>query len=75
MSSTSATKVSPTAPPATPAANLLYFDFLFKSEALPTAFCKLGFFKLAYFPFRLAVKALLASFCPALKPIPPGTAI
>ena len=47
ISSTSATNASPAAPPNTPAANLGYLDFLFKSFALFKAFINSGPLKLA----------------------------
>ena len=73
--SISATKASPVAPPATPAANLLYPALLFNSSVFFIAFCRLGFLKSTMLPAAFVLNALSASFCPNLKPTPPGIPI
>ena len=68
MSSISATKVSPRAPPITPAANLFTPAFRFNLSALTipsTVFFEPTF---AYFPAFFALIAPPANFCPSLKP-------
>ena len=75
ISSTSATNVSPVAPPNTPAANLFVLDALFNSSAFAAASVTLLDFKFAYVPAFFAFNALSASLVAALKPIPPGIPI
>ena len=84
ISSTSATSVSPVAPPNTPAANLLVvpgsnpnlsstlkFNFLALFAPSWTALD----FKLAYVPAFFALIALSANLVASLKPTPPGIPI
>ena len=75
MSSMSATKVSPAAPPITPAANLFTPAFLFNLSALTCALTEFLDPTLAYLPAFFALIAPLANLCPNLKPYAPGIPI
>ena len=70
MSSTSATRVSPAAPPTATAANFCLPDNKFSFFAFAIPLLTLGDFKLRYLPARLALIALLANpvaiFAPAV---------
>ena len=72
--STSATNVSPTAPPTTPAANLFALAALLRLAALSAAFFKFGFLRLIYLPAFLALSPLSISFVAILKPAVPTLA-
>ena len=74
MSSTSATNVSPTAPPTTPAANLFALAALFKLPALSAAFFKFGFLRLTCLPIFLALSALSNALVASLYPKVPTLA-
>ena len=68
MSSTSATNVSPAAPPKTPAANLFVLAALFKLPALSAAFFNFGFLRLTCLPIFLALSALSNALVASLYP-------
>ena len=72
--STSATSVSPTAPPATIAANLCLPDKSFNCFTLAVPFLRFLALKFAYFPALFAFKAL-AAMVAAFAPAPPGIPI
>jgi hypothetical protein len=73
--STSATRVSPAAPPTTIAPNFCAPDNLFNSAALDAPLIKFGLFKFAYAPVLLAFKAFSASFVATFAPAIAGTPI
>ena len=74
-SSTSATNVSPIAPPITIAPNFCLPDKTFNSCAFFTPWLILGFFKSAYLPALLALSAFDANVVATLAPAPAGTPI
>ena len=73
--STSATKVSPPAPPKTTAANLCFLDNLFNCLALSTPFLTFGDFRLTSLPAFFACIALVAKVVASLAPAAPGIPI
>ena len=71
ISSTSATKVSPPAPPMVIAANFCLPDNLLSSDAFFTPLVKLGAFKFKYVPAFFALIALFDKFKAILAPAVP----
>ena len=69
--STSATSVSPAAPPNTTALNLCLPDNLFNSSAFFLPFAILGFLKLISLPARFAFNAFVASIVASFAPAVP----
>ena len=74
--STSATSVSPAAPPNTTAPNLCVTDNLFKSSAFFLPFAMFGFLKLTSLPAFFAFSPFIAKDVAraAFAPAPPGIA-